>query len=138
MKSCISTEDISDQESVKRARDWRGIVGVDYVKEVTHPKAFAWDPEDKLSRGWRIVRKADGQMQYMSELPDADIPIVAFDYGIKYNILRKLRQRGFRVQVVPATATANEVMSYKPRVCSCQMGREIPRRWTMRTMRSAI
>jgi carbamoyl-phosphate synthase small subunit len=53
-------------------------------------------------------------MQYTSELPDADIPIVAFDYGIKYNILRKLRQRGFRVQVVPATATANEVLSYKP------------------------
>jgi len=114
MKSCISTEGISDQEAVKRARDWRGIVGVDYVKEVTHPKAFAWDPEDKLSQGWRIERKADGQMQYTSELPDADLPIVAFDYGIKYNILRKLRQRGFRVQVVPATATANEVMSYKP------------------------
>jgi carbamoyl-phosphate synthase small subunit len=114
MKSCISTEDISDQEAVKRARDWRGIVGVDYVKEVTHPKAFAWDPEDKLSQGWRIEHKADGQMQYTSELPDADIPIVAFDYGIKYNILRKLRQRGFRVQVVPATATANEVLGYKP------------------------
>ena len=114
MKSCISTEDISDREAVARARDWRGIVGVDYVKEVTHPKAFAWDPEDKLSQGWRIVRTADGRMQYTSELPEADIPIVAFDYGIKYNILRKLRQRGFRVQVVPATATAPEVMSYKP------------------------
>jgi carbamoyl-phosphate synthase small subunit len=114
MKSCISTEDISDQEAVKRARDWRGIMGADYVKEVTHPKAFAWDPEDKLSQGWRIERKADGQMQYTSELPEADLPIVAFDYGIKYNILRKLRQRGFRVQVVPATATASEVLSYKP------------------------
>jgi carbamoyl-phosphate synthase small subunit len=114
MKSCISTKDISDQEAVKQARDWQGIVGVDYVKEVTHPKAFAWDPEDKLSQGWRIERKADGQMRYTSKLPDADIPIVAFDYGIKYNILRKLRQRGFRVQVVPATATASEVLSYKP------------------------
>jgi carbamoyl-phosphate synthase small subunit len=114
MKSCISTEEISEQEAVKRARDWRGIVGVDYVKEVTHPKAFAWDPEDKLSQGWRIKRSADGQMHYTTELPDADIPIVAFDFGIKYNILRKLRQRGFRVQVVPATATANEVLGYKP------------------------
>jgi carbamoyl-phosphate synthase small subunit len=58
---------------------------------------------------------ADGRMQYTSDLPDADIPIVAFDFGIKYNILRRLRQRGFRVQVAPATASANEVMSYKPR-----------------------
>jgi len=114
MRSCISTEDISDQEAVKRARDWRGIVGVDYVKEVTHRKAFAWDPQDEFSQGWKISRQMDGQMQYRSKLPAADIPIVAFDFGIKYNILRKLRQRGFRVQVVPATATANEVMAYKP------------------------
>ena len=54
-------------------------------------------------------------MQYTSDLPAADIPIVAFDFGIKYNILRKLRQHGFRVQVVPATAKASEVLSYKPR-----------------------
>lgn len=115
MKSCVSTEDISDQEAVQRARDWRGIVGVDYVKDVTHRKAFVWDPQDEFSQGWRIVRQMDGQMHYRSKLPAADIPIVAVDFGIKYNILRKLRQRGFRVQVVPATATAAEVMGYKPR-----------------------
>jgi carbamoyl-phosphate synthase small subunit len=40
---------------------------------------------------------------------------VAFDFGIKYNILRRLRQRGFRIQVVPPKTTAAEVMSYKPR-----------------------
>ena len=114
MKSCISTEGISDQEAIKRARDWRGIVGVDYVKEVTHRKAFAWDPADEISRAWRIERKADGKIPYTSDLPVADIPIVAFDFGIKYNILRKLRQHGFRVQVVPATAKASEVLSYKP------------------------
>ena len=58
--------------------------------------------------------KSDGR-NIRDPLPPADIPIVAFDFGIKYNILRKLRQRGFRVQVVPATATAEEVMQYKPR-----------------------
>ncbi|MGA2137479.1 MAG: glutamine-hydrolyzing carbamoyl-phosphate synthase small subunit [Verrucomicrobiia bacterium] len=114
MKSCISTEEISDQEAVKRARDWRGILGVDYVKEVTHRKAFVWDPEDEISRAWRIGRKVDGKMQYTNDLPAADIPIVALDFGIKYNILRRLRQRGFRVQVVPATAKASEVLRYKP------------------------
>ena len=60
MKSCISTEEIRDQEAVKQARDWRGIVGVDYVKEVTHRKAFVWDPEDESSRERRIGRKVDG------------------------------------------------------------------------------
>ncbi len=115
MKSCVSTEDITDAEAVQRAKEWKGIVGVDYVKEVTHPKPFAWDPEDKLSRNWKIERGTDGQMHYADELPVADIPIVAIDYGIKYNILRRLRQRGFKVQVVPATSTAEDVMKYNPR-----------------------
>lgn len=115
MKSCISTEDISDTEAVARAKEWPGIVGVDYVREVTHREPFVWDPDDKLSRNWKIERDASGQMKYRDELPPADIPIVAFDFGIKYNILRRLRQRGFRVHVVPATATAADVMKYSPR-----------------------
>ncbi len=47
-------------------------------------------------------------------LPPADIPIVAFDFGMKYNILRRLRQHGFKVQVVPATTTAEEALKHKP------------------------
>ena len=39
---------------------------------------------------------------------------MAYDYGMKYNILRRLRQHGFKVQVVPATATAAEALAYKP------------------------
>src|ERR1019366_5382867 len=65
--------------------------------------------------GWKVDHMADGRMEYASKLPEADIPIVAYDFGIKYNILRRLRQRGFRVQVVPATATSEEVLSYRPR-----------------------
>jgi carbamoyl-phosphate synthase small subunit len=47
-------------------------------------------------------------------LPPADIPIVAFDYGMKYNILRRLRQHCFKTQVVRATTTAAEALAYKP------------------------
>jgi len=115
MKSCISTEKISDKEAAARAKEWQGIVGVDLVKEVAHKEPFIWDPEDKLSCNWKIERGTDGQMRYSDKLPPADIPIVAFDFGIKYNILRRLRQRGFRIQVVPPKTTAAEVMSYKPR-----------------------
>jgi len=91
MKSCISTEDISDKAAVARAREWPGIVGVDYVKEVTHREPFIWDE------------------------PTGDIPIVAFDFGVKYNILRCLQKQGFRVQVVPATTTAEGALRYQPR-----------------------
>lgn len=115
MKSCLSTEGISPKEAVTRAKDWQGIIGVDYVKEVTHPEAFHWDPNSTESRNWKIVRNAGGEMEYHDNLPPADIPIVAIDYGIKYNILRRLRQRGFDVQVLPATATAEDVMKHDPR-----------------------
>ena len=47
-------------------------------------------------------------------LPPADIPIVAYDFGMKYNILRRLRQHGFRTRVVPATAPAAEALAHKP------------------------
>jgi carbamoyl-phosphate synthase small subunit len=115
LKSCISTEEISDHEAVVRAREWKGIVGSDFAKEVTHPKPFVWDPEDYQSSKWKAESQADGSMTYCENLPIADIPIVAFDFGIKYNILRQLRQHGFRVQVVPATTTADEVMQFRPR-----------------------
>ena len=115
MKACISTEDLSNNEALDRARDWKGIIGVDYVKEVTHRDPFVWDVEGKLSQRWKIKRGTSGQVLPADDLPEPDMPIVAFDYGVKYNILRKLRQRGFRVQVVPATSTAADVMSYQPR-----------------------
>jgi len=114
MKAVISTEGLSDKEAVKRAKEWRGLIGVDYVKEVTHKEPFAWDPEDKQSANWRIERGVDGQMSYAGALRKAECPIVAFDYGIKYNILRRLRQRGFKVQVLPATATAKDALKHKP------------------------
>ena len=115
MKSCISTEGISEREAVAQAKDWNGILGVDYVKEVTHRRPFVWHPDGRLSQRWQIQGRAGQENSHTYEFREAEIPIVAFDFGIKYNILRRLRQCGFRVQVVPATATAEEVMSYKPR-----------------------
>jgi carbamoyl-phosphate synthase small subunit len=112
----ISTEGIDDAEAVKRAREWPGLVGVDYVKEVTHKEAFAWDQKDEQSASFNLVHGSGPAeaREVRAPLPPADIPIVAYDYGMKYNILRRLRQHGFRVQVVPATATAVEALAYKP------------------------
>jgi carbamoyl-phosphate synthase small subunit len=116
MKAFISTEGVSDAEAIERARSWTGIVGVDYVKEVTHKEAFLWDPKDEQSASFNIVRgnAVKDNRNVRDPMPPADIPIVAYDFGMKYNILRRLRQQGFKVQVVPATTPASEALKYKP------------------------
>ncbi|HEY1786938.1 MAG TPA: glutamine-hydrolyzing carbamoyl-phosphate synthase small subunit [Verrucomicrobiae bacterium] len=111
----ISTEDISDAEAIRRAKEFV-FAGVDYVREVTHKKAFHWDEKDEQSGAFDLVRgneKADARTN-RKPLPPADLPIVAFDYGMKYNILRRLRQHGFSTQVLPATASAQDALKCKP------------------------
>ena len=112
----ISTEGIADTEAVKRAKEWPGLIGVDYVKEVTHKEPFLWDSKDEQSAIFNLVHGSGSAVarEVRDPLPTADIPIVAYDFGMKYNILRRLRQHGFKVQVVPATATAAEALQYQP------------------------
>ena len=112
----ITTEDISAGDALARAKSWPGLVGQDYVKEVTHKAAFRWDEKDEQSAAFDLVRGVKGgdARNTRKPLPAADIPIVAFDYGMKYNILRRLRQQGFAVQVLPATATAADALKHKP------------------------
>jgi carbamoyl-phosphate synthase small subunit len=116
LKGFISTEGVSDTDAVARARNWQGLVGVDYVREVTHKESFWWDEKDEQSGSFNLVQgvpRGDARM-VRDPLPPADIPIVAYDFGMKYNILRRLRQQGFKVQVVPATTPAAEALKHKP------------------------
>jgi carbamoyl-phosphate synthase small subunit len=116
MNGYLSTQDVTDAEAVRRAKEWPGLAGVDYVREVTHQEPFAWDAKDEQSAAFKLMRgsgPADAR-QVREELRAADIPIVAYDFGMKYNILRRLRQRGFKVQVVPARTPAKEALQYKP------------------------
>ena len=112
----ITTENISADEAVKRAKEWPGLVGVDYVKEVTHKQAFQWDAKDEQSGAFDLVRGTAvlDARKHHKPLPPADIPIVAFDFGMKYNILRRLRQHGFKTQVLPATTSAADALKHKP------------------------
>ena len=115
MNGFISTEEIPDTEAVRRAKEFV-FVGVDYVKEVTHKQAFRWDEQDEQSAAFDLVRgtTTTEARNVRKPLPPADIPIVAFDYGLKYNILRRLRQHGFATQVLPATASATDALKRKP------------------------
>jgi carbamoyl-phosphate synthase small subunit len=114
MNGCLSTDGLSEAEAIQRAREFV-FVGVDYVKEVTHAQPFLWDEKDALSANFKLVSgNAPAPAPPREPLPPADIPIVAYDFGMKYNILRRLRQHGFRVQVVPAATPAAEALRYKP------------------------
>jgi carbamoyl-phosphate synthase small subunit len=112
MKACLTTEKISHEEATQRAIDGEGVIGMDYVREVSTKKIYRWDPEDKLSEPWSIAQPKDGEG--MRKLPPARFRVAAYDYGIKENILRLLRQKGFQVTVVPATTSAGEVLSLDP------------------------
>src|SRR5882724_7320476 len=112
MKACLTTEMISPEEATRRAIEGDGVIGMDYVREVSTKKSYRWDPEDKLSEPWSLAQPQDGEG--MRALPPTRFRVAAYDYGIKENILRLLRQKGFQVTVVPATTSADEVLSLDP------------------------
>jgi carbamoyl-phosphate synthase small subunit len=111
MKACLTTEKMSIEQAVQRAVDGEGVIGMDYVKEVSTPEIYQWDPEDKLSQPWTI-QNGDGDNK--PKLPPIRFRVVAYDYGIKQNILRLLRQKGFGVTVVPSATTAEEALAQNP------------------------
>jgi carbamoyl-phosphate synthase small subunit len=108
MKACLTNEALSAEEAVQRAIDGEGVIGMDYVREVTASAPYQWDPNDESSAFWTATGSK------APRLPEIRHRIVAYDYGIKENILRRLRQNGFGVTVVPATTSAEEVLAMKP------------------------
>src|ERR1700716_1465064 len=91
MKACLTTEEISPEEATQRAIEGDGVIGMDYVREVSTQKVYRWDPEDKLSAPWSIPKPQDGENR--RALPPTRFRVAAYDYGIKQNILRLLRQK---------------------------------------------
>ncbi|MCF7908217.1 MAG: glutamine-hydrolyzing carbamoyl-phosphate synthase small subunit [Candidatus Omnitrophica bacterium] len=89
MKAVISTENCSDQILVKRARESKGLIGIDLVKEVTCKEPWVWSDKGKFK-------------------------IVVIDCGLKLNSLRKLSERNCKVTVVPASIALDEIFKIKP------------------------
>jgi carbamoyl-phosphate synthase small subunit len=120
MRGVITTEKISDAAAAELARKW-DYLGRDFVKEVTCRAPYPWDPQDKLSRKWTLIqgsRPASAPAltgeDYLAPLPPVKHRIVAYDFGLKHNILRRLRQHGFGVTVVPATTSAQDALRLNP------------------------
>ncbi len=118
----VCGDDIDPEKAVALARDCPPMEGSDFVSEVTATEPYHWDPEHEISRQWTIPNSIEPEEattlasdgQFVRPLPDVRHRIVAYDFGIKYSILRQLRQAGFSVEVVPATTPAREVLERKP------------------------
>jgi carbamoyl-phosphate synthase small subunit len=99
---CLAAGDVDIERALTEARAFPGLAGMDLAKVVTTQTAYEW-----RTGAWRL---GEG-----FRTPDTlDAHVVAFDFGVKRNILRLLVERGARVSVVPAQTCAQDVLALKP------------------------
>jgi carbamoyl-phosphate synthase small subunit len=110
MKACLSTEAISDEEAVKRAQNWEGIIGADYVKDVTCATPYVYKAND--SENWPYNPAGSVIRVFADDKPT--FRIAALDFGAKQSIFRELAFHGFEVHVFPATASVEEIKAIQP------------------------
>jgi carbamoyl-phosphate synthase small subunit len=109
MEAVISTEELDDAALVAKAKSSPGLVGRDLVSEVVPKESAEW--QEGLGGWWGF--EIDDQAEPDSSA--ADRPhVVALDFGMKRNIARHLYDQGFRVTVLPGTASADQVLALKP------------------------
>ena len=111
MQGVLSTEDLDVKSLVKKTKEGPGLVGVDLVKEVTSLKPYRW-VNGRQGRNLDLSGGFD---------PDAvwkgggkGYKVAALDCGIKFNILRRLEERGFRLVVLPASTRAETIRRLNP------------------------
>jgi len=106
-QQAIISNDLSNPAAlIEKAQASPGMEGKDLVKEVTCREPYDWDQGDwDIRQGYSRISH-NGTRDYFS--------VVAYDFGIKRNILRRLTQVGCKVQVVPATTPAETVLAMKP------------------------
>ena len=102
MRGIISAAEFSIKKLRRKLEKYPGLVGRDIVKDVTVRKPYIWDDEviDVLTR--------------QAKEPPRKYKVIAFDFGVKRNILRLLRSHGCDVTVIPAQTSAKEVLAQKP------------------------
>ncbi len=105
MRAVISTQDLDADSLVAKARKAPGLVGRDLVADVAVEQPYKWGsegPEGKMPVDTGVLPVSPS------------FRVVAFDSGVKYNILRGLSEAGCEVLVVPPTTSADEVLSLEP------------------------
>lgn len=112
MRAAISTVDPDPQRLLALARASRSMNGLDLAREVTCAASYEWSAGADVE--WYLPNAQPVSRRAQRSSADGLRHIVAFDFGIKRNILRLLASRGCRITVVPATTTAEEVLALKP------------------------
>ena len=115
----ISTLSDNPDDLIAKAKASPGLVGIDLVRNVTCAAPYDWDEGMwQLSEGYkRRAAQTEPAKKRKSKTGSFRSPafsVVAYDYGIKYNILRNLAESGCRVRVVPAATLAEEVLALNP------------------------
>lgn len=104
MAGCLLAGDsISDSTALDKARSFAGLKGMDLAKEVTTPEGYNW-----TESVW------DLDTNQPCQLPEERFHVVAYDFGIKRNIMRMLVARGCKVTVIPAKTPASDVLTMQP------------------------
>ena len=107
-EAVLSSVDLDPARLVQRAKDAPGLVGRDLVKEVTCAEPYAWEQGP-----WKLGGYVTAD-EIAAVLGRPAFKVVAYDYGIKYNILRNLVGAGCAVRVVPAGTPARDVLALRP------------------------
>ncbi|PIK86082.1 carbamoyl phosphate synthase small subunit [Synechococcus sp. 63AY4M2] len=106
MNGALSTETLDPQVLLERVRQAPSMQGLSLVAEVTTPQPYEW--LEPTPADWDYGRSQG------IPIPDPPLRVVALDFGIKRNILRRLARYGCRVMVLPAHASPEEILSYNP------------------------
>jgi carbamoyl-phosphate synthase small subunit len=105
MKAILSTEDLNHDRLIEKAKTSRGLIGRDLVKEVTCEQPYAWTESNDPNFSHFDIRPSNVHFR----------PKVAvLDFGVKYNILRSLRDWNCEVVVLHASSSAESVLSHQP------------------------
>ncbi|MCH1487442.1 MAG: glutamine-hydrolyzing carbamoyl-phosphate synthase small subunit [Pseudomonadales bacterium] len=96
--------DVDVQRALEQARDFAGLAGMDLAREVSCSETYSWR-ETSWALGKGHSERSDEQLPYH---------VVAYDFGVKRNILRMLVDRGCRLTVVPAQTPASDVLAMQP------------------------
>ena len=99
---CIMAGEVDENVALQKAQAFPGLAGMDLAKVVSCKKAYEFT-EGEWALGKSFAKSENSKFH-----------VVAFDYGVKRNILRMLVSRGCKVTVLPAQATAEEALKYKP------------------------
>lgn len=99
-------------ELLAMARSWQGLDGRDLVQEVTCAEPYNWIDGTRVE--WTPVPAGRGEPVTATQAEEGQPLVVAYDFGVKQNILRRLTSHGLRVTVVPAATPASEVLAMQP------------------------